>query len=89
MCSPFVDRLARFIMAFVGGAALVVPMIIMVFSPSLTKSLVTTSVSVVLFAIFLALGISSSNQDTLAATATYATVLVVFVGTSLPPQAGK
>ncbi|KAH7333191.1 hypothetical protein BKA65DRAFT_553539 [Rhexocercosporidium sp. MPI-PUGE-AT-0058] len=82
MYSTWVDRLARFIMAFVGGAALVVPMVVMVFHPSRNKSLITTSVSVLLFAAFLALGINSSNQDTLAATATYAAVLVVFVGTS-------
>jgi len=73
-------------MAFVGGAALLVPMIIMVFEASLSKSLITTSVSVLFFAGFLSFGISASNQDILAATATYAAVLVVFVGTSLPPQ---
>jgi VIT1/CCC1 family predicted Fe2+/Mn2+ transporter len=83
--SSFVDRLARFIMAFVGGAALLIPMAIMVFNSSLNKSLITTCVAVILFAGFLAFGISASNQDTLAATATYAAVLVVFVGTSLPP----
>jgi len=81
--SPFVDRLARFLMAFLGGAALLVPMIVMVFNSSLAKSLIVTSIAVLLFAVFLALGIHSSNMDTLAATATYAAVLVVFVGTSL------
>ena len=70
-------------MAFLGGAALLVPMIIMVFNSSLAKSLIVTSVAVFLFAVFLALGIYSSNMDTLVATATYAAVLVVFVGTSL------
>jgi hypothetical protein len=80
--SKWVDTLARFIMAFSGGAALVVPMLVMMFHQSKTKSLITTSVSVLLFATFLAFGLNSSNQDTLAATATYAAVLVVFVGTS-------
>jgi hypothetical protein len=84
--SPFVDRLARFIVAFVGGAALVVPMIIMVFNSSVNKSLVVTSVAVVLFAAFLAVELRSSNTETLTATATYAAVLVVFVGTSLFPD---
>jgi hypothetical protein len=79
------DRFARFIMAFVGGAALVLLMIVMVFELSLAKSLVVTSVPVLLFAAFLALGINSSNTDTLTATATYAAVLVVSVGTSLSP----
>jgi hypothetical protein len=75
-------------MTFVGGAVLVMLMIIMVFDSSLMKSLVTTAASVVLFVGFLVLGINSSNQDTLAVTVTYAAVLVVFVDTSLL-QAGK
>jgi hypothetical protein len=88
--SPFVDRLARFIVAFVGGASLVVPMLIMtlphqrgVTGSDSTKSLITTSVAVTLFATFMALLVKASNVETLAATATYAAVLVVFVGTSL------
>jgi hypothetical protein len=86
--SFWVDWIARFIIAFIGGAALLVPMIIMIFDPSRTKSVITTSVSVLLFAAFLALGINASNQDTLAATATYAAVLVVFVGTSTSRDTG-
>lgn len=69
-------------MAFVGGAALVVPMLIMLLHASRNTSLITTSVSVLLFATFLAFGVSASPQETLVATATYAAVLVVFVGTS-------
>jgi hypothetical protein len=63
-------------------------MLIMTFDQSRTKSLITTSVAVLLFAAFLALGIKASNQDTLAATATYAAVLVVFVGASTPSGTG-
>ncbi|CEF85502.1 unnamed protein product [Fusarium graminearum] len=64
--SPLVDRLARFLVAFLGGAMLVVPMMVMRL-PEVTvvKSLVT-----------------ASNTDTMVATATYAAVLVVFVGVS-------
>lgn len=80
--SPFVDRLARFLIAVGGGAALIVPMLIMSFQPLHTKSLVTVSVAVVLFALTLSLAFSTDNKDTLQATATYAAVLVVFVGTS-------
>jgi uncharacterized membrane protein YfcA len=80
--SPVVDSLARFIMAFTGGASLIIPMLIMSFDPSRNKSLITVSVSVLLFAVFLSSGIHASNQETLVATATYAAVLVVFVGTS-------
>ena len=81
--SPFVDKLTRFIIAFMGGASLVVPMLIMSLpSTNRTKSLVTVSVAVTLFALLLSSGMRTSNSETLVATATYAAVLVVFVGTS-------
>ncbi|EGR44206.1 uncharacterized protein TRIREDRAFT_70838, partial [Trichoderma reesei QM6a] len=65
--SPFVDRMARFIVAFIGGAALLVPMLIMRLPrATLAKSLVTVA----------------SNTETMISTATYAAVLVVFVGTT-------
>ena len=81
--SPFVDKLARFIIAFTGGAALVVPMLIMSL-PSIdrTKSLITVSLAVTLFAAMMSLAMRASNTETLVATATYAAVLIVFVGTS-------
>lgn len=81
--SPFVDKLARFIIAFTGGAALVVPMLIMSL-PSIdkTKSLVTVSLAVTLFAAMMSLAMRANNTETLVATATYAAVLIVFVGTS-------
>lgn len=81
--SPFVDKVTRFMLAFAGGASLVVPMLIMSLpSTDRTKSLVTVSVAVTLFASLLSIGIRTSNSETLVATATYAAVLVVFVGTS-------
>ena len=81
--SPLIDRIARFLVAFVGGASLVVPMVVMLFNPSQTKSIITVSVAVVLFSACLSLGIKATNAETLVATATYAAVLVVFVGASL------
>lgn len=80
--SPFVDRLARFIISFIGPVFLVAPMIIMTLNPSQTKSLVTVSVAVIIFSLLLSFGVRVSNVDTLVSTATYAAVLVVFVGTS-------
>ncbi|RGP80512.1 hypothetical protein FLONG3_1346 [Fusarium longipes] len=81
--SLFVDRLARFLVAFLGGAVLVVPMMVMRL-PEVTvvKSLVTVSISVLVFAGALSVFFKASNTDTLVATATYAAVLVVFVGVS-------
>jgi predicted secreted protein len=84
--SASVHFIAKFLMAFLVGTALIVPMIIMVFNPSRTKSLITTSVSVLLVAAFCALGITATNEQTIAATATYTAVLVVFVGTSTTPS---
>lgn len=81
--APVVDRLARFIVAFLGGSSLVVPMLVMRLPEvTLAKSLITVSVSVLLFAVALSILFRASNTDTMAATATYAAVLVVFVGTS-------
>jgi hypothetical protein len=80
--SPFLDSLARFLIGTLGGCSLIVPMIIMVLHQSLTKSLITVSVAVVLFSLILSLVFKTNNQDTITATATYAAVLVVFVGTS-------
>jgi VIT1/CCC1 family predicted Fe2+/Mn2+ transporter len=82
--SPFVDKLARFIVAFMGGASLVVPVLVMSLpTANRTKSLITVSVTVTIFASLMSLGIRATNSETLVATATYAAVLVVFVGTSI------
>ncbi|KAG2026289.1 hypothetical protein GB937_001797 [Aspergillus fischeri] len=78
--SAVVDRLTRFLLALIGGIFLVVPMVIMILDPSQTKSLVTVSICVTFFALVLALGVRVSNVETLISTATYAAVLVVFVG---------
>lgn len=80
--SPLVDKLARFLIAFSSGAALVVPMAIMRLHQNTNKSLITTSIAVLLFASALSVGLKVSNETTMVATSTYAAVLVVFVGTS-------
>ncbi|KAJ4003995.1 hypothetical protein NW752_010921 [Fusarium irregulare] len=81
--SVSVDRLARFLVAFLGGAMLIVPMMIMRLPQvTIVKSLVTASISVLLFAGALSIFFKASNTDTMVATATYAAVLVVFVGVS-------
>lgn len=82
MVSPFVDALARFIVALTGGLALVVPMLIMRIHQNPNKSLITTSIAVVLFSGVVSVGFKASNAETLGITAAYAAVLVVFVGTS-------
>jgi uncharacterized membrane protein len=80
--SAFVDRFTRFVVAGVGGLFLIGPMLIMSFGPSKNKSLITVSASVMLFISVLSLWIKVSNVEALVSAATYAAVLVVFVGTS-------
>jgi len=80
--SPFVDKFARFIIALTGGLSLVVPMLIMRLQQNSNKSLITTSVAVVLFSGVVSIVFRASNAETLSITAAYAAVLVVFVGTS-------
>jgi hypothetical protein len=81
--SPLVDHVARFIVAFLGGASLLVPMLIMRLpNTTLKKSLITTSVAVLVFAAVLSFVFKPGNMETVVGTATYAAVLVVFVGIS-------
>lgn len=75
---------SRFAMTLFGGIALIVPTVIMAKVEGINISLITTSVSVLLFGLALAFGATdSTGKDVLAATAAYTAVLVVFVGTSL------
>jgi hypothetical protein len=85
--STFLTRLADSIIASIlaisGAAALIVPMVIMALNPSLTKSLITTSAAVVIFAFILGFW---DRKNVLTLTFAYAAVLVVFVGTSGTPS---
>jgi hypothetical protein len=70
-----------------GGIALIGPMLLMVLHRDLNTSITTASVATVLFALLLAVaGRNLGGNDVLAATAAYAAVLVVFVGTSMAPS---
>jgi hypothetical protein len=76
------DRFARYLIANIGGATLLIPMIIMSFATSKTSHLIVTSIFVLGFAFLIAVGTKASNYELLGATAAYAAVLVVYVGTS-------
>jgi len=70
-------------MALFGGIVLIAPMLIMRLHPTLLTELVTTSAFVLAFGIILAWFMTDADRkDILGATAAYAAVLVVFVGTS-------
>jgi hypothetical protein len=78
------DRfMVRFLMAMIGGLALIVPMLVMTSFPSKNVSVVTTSAAMLIFAAVITLGTQLAPDQVLGATAAYAAVLVVFVGTSL------
>lgn len=73
--------LGRLGMGVLGGLAIIVPMLIMVLHNTLPTTLVTTSLATLLFAVVLAWsGQPREPEGVLAATATYAAVLVVFIG---------
>ncbi|KAK5219994.1 hypothetical protein LTR72_007525 [Exophiala xenobiotica] len=73
----------RFAMALFGGAALIAPMLIMTLHSSQSTSLITVSLATFLFALAIAIFANdAAGKDVLAATAAYAAVLVVFVGTN-------
>lgn len=75
--------LSRVKMALFGGISLIAPMLIMRLHPTLLTQLLTTSVFVLAVAVVLAWYMSDAKkQEILGATAAYAAVLVVFVGTS-------
>ena len=84
--SPLVDNLVRLAVALTAIVVLVAPMCIMVLNPSPVKSLITSAVSMVIFACALSFVLKTSNVEMLVATATYSAVLVVFVGTSSSPS---
>jgi uncharacterized membrane protein len=73
--------LGRVGMACLGGVFLIGPMLLMVLHKTLVTTLVTSSVCVFAFGIVMA-GFIDDAFNVLSATAAYAAVLVVFVGTS-------
>ena len=78
-------KVERFSMAVFGAFMLIAPMLIMSIHQSRLKSLLTSC----LFVIFVALGLAqfstATNQEVLGATAAYAAVMVVFVGSTAVP----
>ncbi len=74
--------LAGIIVSVASSIWILVPTIIMSFQGDRTKSLITVAVAVTLFGFFLVAGVRTKTSETFLATATYAAVLVVFVGSS-------
>lgn len=75
----------RFCFSMLGGVGVIAPMLLMVLHQNRTTALATTSCSVFLFALVLAFATKAPPEVAVGAVAAYAAVLVVFVGSSLPP----
>ena len=77
--------LNRIKMALFGGAVVVAPMLIMTLHRTLLTTLLATSLFVLAVGLILAWSMDGGQpKDILTATAAYAAILVVFVGTTLP-----
>jgi hypothetical protein len=76
-------KLAEFIASFVtalgSGAFLIIPLCILSFQHGKAAHLVTVSISIVVFSFAISLTIRTSGPETIAASAAYAAVLVVFL----------
>ncbi|KAM0446037.1 hypothetical protein ACHAPV_004712 [Trichoderma viride] len=86
--SKAVDKTVRLGVSLLAVASLVAPMCIMILNPSMTKSLITSSLFMIAFAVGISFGMKTSNSETLVATATYSAVLVVFVGANSGSSSG-
>jgi hypothetical protein len=60
--SLFVDSVARPILAFAAGASLLIPAVVMSLGKNVPKSLITTSLAGMLFAVCLAFGVKGYVQ---------------------------
>ncbi|EXJ86736.1 hypothetical protein A1O3_03690 [Capronia epimyces CBS 606.96] len=74
----------RFVAAIFGGIALLGPVILMVLKQDMLTTLLTASVSVILFAFALVCFSEESVGSLIGLVAAYTAVLVVFIGTSTP-----
>jgi hypothetical protein len=79
--------LFNFVIALLAGTALIIPLCILSYQHSRAANLITVSVAIVLFSFVIAFFVQTTGPETLAASAAYAAVLVVFLGNT-PTAAG-
>ena len=73
------DTIARFLIAIMTAAFLIAPLGFLTKETSIGAHLVTVSIFILAFAVFLAICSRATNQEIMGASAAYAAVLVVFV----------
>jgi hypothetical protein len=77
------------VVAITGGIFLLIPMIIMTWVTNAHVRLIIVSVSVLWFAVSIAITSKATNQELIGATAAYTAVLVVYVGTTTSSSTGS
>ncbi|QLI66849.1 uncharacterized protein G6M90_00g041160 [Metarhizium brunneum] len=77
--STLVDNLVRLLVALVAVLVVVIPMFIVLVHSLPKKSLIPSSVFMIMFACVLSFMVKTSNVETLVTAATYLAILVVFV----------
>jgi hypothetical protein len=80
------DNVARFIMAVFTGVLLLVPVVALSYINPTGYRLLATCLFVLAFAVIASVGITSTTNELVGATAAYAAVLVVFLGQTSPPH---
>jgi hypothetical protein len=75
---------ARLIACFLGGASLLVPMILMTFKTQTNTRLIIVSCFVLIFGFMVSAFTEASNQEALGAVAAYTAIMVVYVGSASP-----
>ena len=76
--SQLADVLARFLIALITGALLVIPLTVLAHQSTTKAHLITISVSIILFSLLVSLLTKATNEEMMVASAAYAAVLSVF-----------
>jgi hypothetical protein len=76
------ESVASFLTALTSGAFMIVPVCILSFQHGKVAHLITVSISIVAFSLAISLTMRTSGPETVAASAAYAAVLVVFLSTN-------
>lgn len=85
--NPAVDRFIRCVVAVIAAATLLVPLLALSYISQRDYTIMATCLFVLLFAFIVSMISKASTTDVMVAVATYAAVLVVFVGQTIGPPA--
>lgn len=83
--NPLFDRFIRCVVAVIAAATLLIPLITLSYIKQRDYTIMATCLFVLLFAFMVSMISKSTTTDLMVAVATYAAVLVVFVGQTIAP----